>query len=97
MIVGRQKIVVVIAVHVHPLADLLHLADARGSPRPIPRLIQRRQQHCGKNRDDRYHYEQFNKSEIPSLSHDYLPFSVMLGDLLPKRFIVKSLRDNHLR
>ena len=43
-----------VGVHVHRKADLLEVAEAGAFHRTLARLLKRRQQHGGENRDDVY-------------------------------------------
>ena len=61
--------VLLIDVHGHVGSDLFEVAGAFDVTRLGPRLIQRRQQHGGKNRDDRDDHQKFNQGKTNS-GHD---------------------------
>ena len=62
-----------IGVHRQIEADLLEVALAGGGPRLGPGLIQGRQQHGGKNGDDRDHNQQLDQREAMNPFHFFLP------------------------
>ena len=64
-LVGGDDVGVVI-VHDHVGADLLEVVHAAGGARLLPRLVQRRQQHGGKNGDDRDDHQKFDEGEVPT-------------------------------
>lgn len=47
---------------------LLQIAETGGVFCPVACFIQRGQQHCRRNRDDRYHDEEFDQGEFPPCS-----------------------------
>ena len=55
---------VIIGVEIKCKSALFEIINTLNAARSLPRLVQRGQQHGGKNRDDCYHNEQFNKGEM---------------------------------
>ena len=52
MQIASENILVIVPVKRNHLSDLFEIAGAFDRPRFFPRLVQRRQQHGGENRDD---------------------------------------------
>ena len=69
----REVVVAVPLIHGGGLPDRLEVPETLRALRPVPRLVQRRQQHGGKNRNDRDHNQQLNESERFSF-HLAVPF-----------------------
>ena len=53
----RHPVAIVVGIKVHQRTDLLEIVGATDRVRRIPRLVQRRQQQSGENRDDRYYID----------------------------------------
>ena len=60
---GKKHALIIVRIEDAGAAGLFELVQASGGLRPFPRLVERRQQHGGKNGDDRDYDQEFDKSK----------------------------------
>ena len=58
---GKKHALIIVRIEDAGAAGLFELVQASGGLRPFPRLVERRQQHGGKNGDDRDNDQKFDK------------------------------------